>query len=84
MSSVKYEFELLQDTLKYLVPDKPSTVPPQMFVALFRTGNACLGTKLRNNKPCSKDTKCSVKRVMKMVINVFMLRIDRLGSINTQ
>ena len=40
-----------------------------MFVALFRTGNACEVIKLRNNKPCSKDTKCSVKRVMKMLIN---------------
>ena len=37
---------------------------------------------MKNNKPYSKDIKCSVKRVMKMVIDVFMLRTERLGSIN--
>lgn len=80
---VHSEFESLYDTFKYLVPiNQTSTVPLQMLVALFRTRNACLVTKLRNNKPCSKDTKCSVKRMMKMVIDVFILRTERFGSIN--
>lgn len=53
-----------------------------MFVVLFRIRNVCLVIKLRNNKLCLKDIKCFVKRMMKMVIDVFILRIERFGLIN--